>query len=100
MAPECVSTNLNPKGYSGKAADVWAMGVTFYAFAFYKVPFYGSDALELFENIEKQEWIFHIKKIITWVRLEFPQEVAVSDELKSLLRALLNKDPTNRATLE
>jgi len=87
MAPESVTTNQNPKGYSGKVADIWAMGVTFYAFAFYKVPFYGSDALELFENIENQE-------------LEFPEDVVVSDDLKNLLRSLLQKDPNNRPTLE
>jgi len=87
MAPESVTTNQNPKGYSGKVADIWAMGVTFYAFAFYKVPFYGSDALELFENIENQE-------------LEFPEDVVVSDDLKNLLRSLLQKDPNNRPTLD
>jgi [calcium/calmodulin-dependent protein kinase] kinase len=87
MPPECVSTEPNPDGFSGRAADIWAMGISFFAFAFYKVPFLGETPLELFENIEKQE-------------LEFPEDRPVSNELKDLLRKVLEKDVKQRPSLE
>jgi len=87
MPPESVSQDQNPNGFSGKAADIWAMGISFFAFAFYKVPFLGNDPLELFEKIETQE-------------LEFPEDRIASEELKDLFRQILEKDPKKRATLE
>jgi len=87
MPPECVSTEQNPNGFSGRAADIWAMGISFFAFTFYKVPFHGENPLELFENIEKQE-------------LEFPEDRLISDELKDLLGKILEKDVKQRPTLD
>lgn len=55
MAPECVTKEPNPDGYSGKAADIWALGVTFFAFIYYRAPFDAEDALDLFEKIWSQE---------------------------------------------
>lgn len=87
MPPECVTQNPDVNGFSGKAVDIWAMGISFFAFAFYKVPFLGDDPLDLFEKIETQE-------------LEFPQDRLVSEELKDLLRQTLEKDPKKRPTLD
>jgi len=44
------------KGFSGKAADIWAMGVTFYAFVFYRLPFSttSQNPIDLFDQIEKK----------------------------------------------
>jgi len=41
--------------YSGKAADVWALGVTLYAMLYNKVPFWGDSEYDLMENIMTQE---------------------------------------------
>jgi len=54
MCPESLNKDGNSRGYSGKAADVWALGITFYAFAFYKAPFNSDNLMELFELIERQ----------------------------------------------
>jgi len=54
MAPEIVGKNVPLEGYSGKAADIWAMGVTFYALAFHCLPFYHESLLELYDQIETQ----------------------------------------------
>ena len=86
LAPECV-TKGDTKGYSGRAADVWALGVTFFAFTFLKAPFDGEDALQLFENIENDE-------------LRFPENRRISNELGDLMLRLLEKDPAKRITLE
>ena len=74
MPPECVSTEQNPNGFSGRAADIWAMGISFFAFTFYKVPFHGENPLELFENIEKQEYLsFLFLSLITFLDLNSPK---------------------------
>jgi [calcium/calmodulin-dependent protein kinase] kinase len=42
MAPETLSAEKN-QGYSGRAADLWSLGVTFFAFTFLAVPFNGDS---------------------------------------------------------
>lgn len=54
MCPESLNKEGTNEGYSGKAADVWALGITFYAFIYYKLPFNSENLMELFELIEKQ----------------------------------------------
>ena len=39
MAPEACDPDIDQ--YSGRAADVWALGVTLYALLFNKCPFWG-----------------------------------------------------------
>jgi len=54
MAPECIGKDGVGTGYSGKGADIWALGVTFYAITFYKMPFFSENLMELFELIENK----------------------------------------------
>ena len=42
LAPEC----FGKEKYSAKMQDVWALGVTFYAFTYQKLPFFGSNQSE------------------------------------------------------
>jgi len=53
LAPEICDDEITE--YSGKAADVWALGVTLYAMLYNKVPFWGESELELMDNIMTQE---------------------------------------------
>ena len=53
MAPESCDPDII--GYSGKAADVWAFGVTVYALLFNKCPFWGSTDFNLMESIRNDE---------------------------------------------
>ena len=43
MPPEACDKDQVKKGYSGKAADIWSLGVTFYSFTFLDVPFKGES---------------------------------------------------------
>jgi serine/threonine protein kinase len=44
MAPEMFQKEMH---YSGKAADVWSLGVTCFSFAYLSVPFNGETVIEL-----------------------------------------------------
>jgi serine/threonine protein kinase len=54
MAPEIVSK----KDYTGPPADVWALGVLYYALLCGKFPFKGSNDKELYKRICKNELEF------------------------------------------
>lgn len=58
MCPESGKDNEHSAGFSGKRADIWALGVTLFAFTYNVVPFDGENILEILENIEKQLFIF------------------------------------------
>ncbi|XP_076337209.1 calcium/calmodulin-dependent protein kinase kinase 1 isoform X2 [Tachypleus tridentatus] len=84
VAPEALRGN---KGrYSGKAVDIWAMGITLYSFVFGNVPFHDKNILVLYNKIRNQP-------------LTFPANPNISDELKDLLKRMLHKDPVERITL-
>lgn len=58
MSPESIKTkDKQNKGFSGKRADIWALGVTLFAFTYKIVPFDGDNVIEILENIENQEYI-------------------------------------------
>lgn len=84
MAPEALRETRDK--YSGKAADIWAMGVTLFAFVFGVVPFHDENVLVLYSKIQYQQ-------------LTCPEKPSVSDRLKELLGQMLHKDPVERITL-
>ncbi len=55
ISPEACERNAGYEGFSGKAADIWALGITFFGFTFRRTPFTGSELPELFENIKTKE---------------------------------------------
>jgi serine/threonine protein kinase len=51
MAPElCIAKHGE---VSGKATDIWSMGVTLYCMIFGKTPFESGNLLELYETIKE-----------------------------------------------
>lgn len=42
------------EAYSGKMADIWALGVSFYAFVYHQVPFHNENPRELLKVIESE----------------------------------------------
>ena len=72
---------------SGKAADLWSMGITLYCLLFGQLPFQNPGVLELYESIQKDQ-----------LHLESQQEL--SESAKDVIRRLLEKDPNKRIKME
>lgn len=41
------------EAYSGKMGDIWALGISFFAFVFHSVPYHNHNLRELFISIEQ-----------------------------------------------
>jgi serine/threonine protein kinase len=81
-SPEmCSGSNSN--GFSGYAADMWAVGVCLYIFATGRLPFYNTVPLDLFEMIANCDVQY--------------SGLGLSDPLVDLLKSCLEKDPNKRA---
>jgi [calcium/calmodulin-dependent protein kinase] kinase len=83
MPPElCVAKHGE---VSGRAADIWSMGVTLYCMLFGKIPFEKHGMLELYQAI----------------REDGPEmDGDIAPELRDLLEKLLHKDPLQRITMD
>ena len=79
IAPEVFEN----KGYEGYASDAWSAGVVLYAMLYGTVPFKASNMTEL-------------QKQITKCQTTFKDEI--SEEAISLLKGILERDPTKRLT--
>ncbi|XP_068585589.1 calcium/calmodulin-dependent protein kinase kinase 1 isoform X2 [Cebidichthys violaceus] len=84
MAPETLSDAR--KSFSGKALDVWAMGVTLYCFVFGKCPFIDEYILALHNKIRTR-------------LVDFPETPKISEELRTLVLQMLDKNPDTRITI-
>lgn len=82
MPPElCVAKHGQ---VSGRAADIWSMGVTLYCLRFGRIPFEQAGMLELYESIKNDP-----------VQLD-----DCDDDFRDLILRLLDKDPHTRIALD
>ncbi|KAI4723568.1 Pkinase-domain-containing protein [Aureobasidium sp. EXF-10727] len=82
MPPElCVAKHGQ---VSGRAADIWSMGVTLYCLRYGKIPFEKTGLLEMYEAIRTDE---------------YPLEEHNPD-FEDLMRKLLEKDPERRIKMD
>lgn len=84
MAPETMTDH--EQTFSGKALDLWAMGITLYCFVFGKCPFYDEYIVALHTKIKKDPVVF-------------PEMPVTSYDLKDLIKRMLDKNPETRITL-
>jgi len=82
LAPEVFTLN----DYAPKPLDVWALGVSLFAFMFGRLPFFGDTEHEMETSIRHDEIVFDAS-------------VPVSDQFKDVMRALLTKDPDLRPSV-
>jgi tribbles-like protein len=73
---------LSDSPYSGRAADVWSLGVILFTMLLGRYPFHDADPVALFRAIR------HVRYVVP--------RGAVSDEAQCLLRWLLHADPNQR----
>ncbi|XP_054899394.1 calcium/calmodulin-dependent protein kinase kinase 1 isoform X2 [Poeciliopsis prolifica] len=84
MAPETLSEKC--KSFSGKALDVWAMGITLYCFVFGKCPFIDEYILALHNKIKTKP-------------VDFSETPNICEELRTLILRMLDKNPDTRITI-
>lgn len=84
LAPEVIT-----KRYYTPACDVWALGVILYILLVGYPPFYGQNDMQTISQIKKGSFVFHED---SWHD--------VSDEAKTLVRAMLTVKPESRITLK
>ena len=84
MSPESIT---NKDGYSGKANDIWCLGVCVFCYTYLQMPFFHEDNEEFLNMIKFSEVVF-------------PETPKISKKLKDLISQLLIKDPSNRITIE
>lgn len=82
LPPELCVTNHGD--ISGRAADIWSMGICLYCLRFGRIPFERSGVLELYDSIKNDQ-----------VEIESGCEPEFCD----LLHKLLDKDPKTRITM-
>lgn len=84
LPPELCVTRHGP--ISGKAVDIWSMGVTLYCLYHGKVPFEEHSVLDLYEAIKHRE----------------PEVAPQGDDpdFKDLILRILEKDPEKRIKME
>jgi serine/threonine-protein kinase ULK/ATG1 len=84
MAPEI----LRYEKYDA-AADLWSVGTVLHEMMVGKPPFRASNHVELLRKIEKNE-----------DKIRFPEGLAISTDMKALIRALLKRNPIERMSYE
>ncbi|CAB3401605.1 unnamed protein product [Caenorhabditis bovis] len=85
MAPEALTEGAN-HFYSGRAQDIWSLGITLYAFVIGTVPFNDNYIIALHKKIKNDPVVF-------------PEQPILSEELKDLIEKMLKKDPGHRLML-
>jgi len=82
VSPEILKCNTR---YSGRAADMWGLGVMLYTMLVGRYPFHGQEHTGLFAKIR---------------RGHFTLPDSLSSRAKCLIRCLLRKEPSERLTAE
>lgn len=83
-APEAIQGDQQ---FSGKAYDVWSLGITLFCFVYGKLPFDGDNIPLVYQKIRTEE-------------LVFPDKPYITGTLKDLLWKMLTKNPDERINLQ
>lgn len=85
QAPEVLNYASRDK-YSGKAVDIWAMGVTLYCFLYGKCPFFSNNIGELSDMIKND-------------LVAFPDAPILNPQVFDLISRMLAKEAKDRITM-
>ena len=93
MAPECHKTGKHTQYYSGRRADIWALGLCIFILAFNELPY---DASLGRDKIQKATLELDITAKIS----ERRSVRKLSPRLEDMLEKMLAKNPQDRWTAE
>lgn len=83
VGPEIL--DLTQKSYSGRAADVWSLGVLLFVILYGRYPFYDTTPARLFAKIRHAQ-------------IHMLDEAGISFEARTFIRCLLRREPDERPT--
>merc|ERR1719225_612649 len=86
--PESLSHKPGDDPYSGRAADIWSLGITLYTLVIGDIPLHDDNILALYHKIETQP-----------IEFTDDQKLKLSPEIRDLITKMLIKDPNERITL-
>ena len=98
IAPEII-LSTKEKGYKGFPVDIWSAGIALYIMISGKLPFNLEESPDDFCAMDKNKDINKEKnmKLKNEITNKEPKYIEnISDELRDLLKGLLNKDPSKR----
>ncbi|KAJ9113209.1 hypothetical protein QFC22_006048 [Naganishia vaughanmartiniae] len=84
IAPEVLYGKSEGHSYE---VDIWSIGVILYTMLVGKPPFQMKDVKMIYQKIKDMDYAF-------------PPDCRVSEEAKSLVKSILNKDPSQRPSLD
>ena len=100
IAPEII-LSTKEKGYNGFPVDIWSAGIALYIMISGKLPFNLNESYNDFDNLDEDNSKGKNKKLKYEIIHKEPKYLEnISDELRDLLKGLLNKDPKKRLTCE
>jgi len=82
IAPEIIDGKKGGNGHSFEV-DIWSIGVILYTLLFGRPPYEAKDVKATYQRILNNEY-------------SFPENVAVSESAKDLIKAMLQRDPKSR----
>lgn len=86
IAPEIIDNTSSSNGHSYEV-DIWSFGVIVYTLLIGRPPFETSDVKTTYKKIRNVEY-------------QFPENVQISEQAKSLIKAILVLDPTKRPKID
>jgi serine/threonine protein kinase len=94
LLPNMVIADVD--SFSGKSADIWALGVTLYCMIFNELPFWDDTEFGIIQKIHKEEYF---GASLNMFRIKISEARKISPGLRHLLTRMLDKDPLKRATI-
>eukprot|EP00922_Rhytidocystis_sp_ex-Travisia-forbesii_P038302 GHVS01057052.1.p1 GENE.GHVS01057052.1~~GHVS01057052.1.p1 ORF type:complete len:383 (+),score=48.81 GHVS01057052.1:190-1338(+) len=100
LSPECVEEHPDRKGHDGRAADIWAVGMTTWALFFHFIPSLGlpggassDDGNGPWAEYGGMEGLFNR---LAKADYQIPEEPSISEDARKFLTDMLNRDYDSR----
>lgn len=99
-SPECLGLTDEGPFYSGKASDIWSLGVCLYVYIYQRLPFNAIIEKNPKEGVHQDGALISLFNTIKEGKLTFYPERVISEELQDLLMKLLKTKASERIKIE